>query len=122
MLKIVHELMAKVRKQFPEITDDMLCDDGSIFYFNGNDGTQFDWEWNDHLCEFFIFHKESEKGFIKMYINKDGSVESYVYLDQGKAEAIHIPVTEISPAKVRQMKNYLVKNYDNQGRYDSIIE
>ena len=38
------------------IDKDSLEDHGTIFYMNGNDSTLFDFEMNDRLCEFGVFH------------------------------------------------------------------
>ena len=42
-----------------------LLDNGAVFYMNGNDGTDFDWQVNNHLCEFFTYYdNESKRGLI----------------------------------------------------------
>lgn len=76
-------IMQEARRMCPEITDDQLCENGAIYYMNGNDGTRFDWKENNHLCEFFVFHK-NEKGFIKVYINKNNSVDIFIFPDAGR--------------------------------------
>ncbi len=70
------------RKMYPSITDDMLCNNGAIYYMNGNDSTEFDWNMNDRLCEFFVFHKNGY-GFIKACVNKDNSIDMYIFEDGG---------------------------------------
>lgn len=83
------EIEAKIRKYFEnarknmlEITDDMLCDEGDgekVYYMNGNDGTYFDWCCNERLCEFFMFFKSTEMGFIKVFVNNDDTITGYMY-------------------------------------------
>ena len=53
----IERIFKVARKMYPSITDDMLCNNGAIYYMNGNDSTEFDWNMNDRLCEFFVFHK-----------------------------------------------------------------
>ena len=53
----VKEYVNSARAEFPEITNELLDNDGKIYYMNGNDGTDFDWDWNDRLCEFVVFGK-----------------------------------------------------------------
>ena len=70
------------REKYPSITNDMLYTNGSIYYMNGNDGTDFDWNCNDRLCEFYVFHK-NEMGFIKVCVNRNNSINVYIYEDGG---------------------------------------
>lgn len=79
---------AKIRKYIdycrsllPEVTDEELAsEDGDIiFYMNGNDSTSFDWNVNDMLCEFYLFYKDSGMGFVKAIVNKNDTINGYVY-------------------------------------------
>jgi len=70
------------REKYPSITNDMLYANGSIYYMNGNDGTDFDWNYNNRLCEFYVFHK-NEMGFIKVCVNRNNSINVYIYEDGG---------------------------------------
>lgn len=52
----------------------------SIYYMNGNDGTDFDWVMNDRTCEFFVFYDtEANMGYVKAYVTRDGNIEGYVW-------------------------------------------
>lgn len=74
----IKSIFEEVRKEYPNVTNDMLCENGAIYYMNGNDSTPFDWSANDRLCEFGMYHKDGA-GFIKALVNKNGSVNVYVY-------------------------------------------
>lgn len=76
----IEALFADVRKKYP-VDDEKLCDGGKIYYMNGNDSTEFDWSVNDCLCEFMVFWKTSEVGYIKVSVNKSGVANWYVYDD-----------------------------------------
>ena len=78
----IERIFSTARAMCPNITDDMLDTNGAIYYMNGNDGTPFDWDCNDRLCEFYIFHK-NEKGFIKAFVDRDNTVDIYIYEDGG---------------------------------------
>lgn len=78
----IERIIGVARKMCPEITDDMLDAGGAIYYMNGNDSTPFDWNMNDRLCEFYVFHKD-ERGFIKAMVNSDSSIDVYIYADGG---------------------------------------
>ena len=78
----IERIIKVAREKHPNITNDMLYDNGSIYYMNGNDGTDFDWDYNDRLCEFYVFHK-NEMGFIKVCVNRNNSINVYIYEDGG---------------------------------------
>ena len=61
------------------VDNDILVDDGAIFYMNGNDSTPFDWEVNGRTCEFMTFYKDGEMGMCKVWISKDGKLEGYCF-------------------------------------------
>lgn len=87
LIQKVKDYFAEARKLMPEVTNDMLCDEGDgekIYYMNGNDGTDFDWSANDRLCEFFMFYKSTEMGFIKVYVNSNDTMDGYVYKEEYK--------------------------------------
>lgn len=67
----VMKVIEDTRKKYPQITDDMLYGRGAIYYMNGNDGTFFDWTVNDRCCEFFVFYRSTELGFIKLFVNSN---------------------------------------------------
>lgn len=66
MGKIACEVREKVvdyinkAKEKYNISNDMLLENGSIYYMNGNDGTAFDWDCNDVTCEFICFYKTTD--------------------------------------------------------------
>lgn len=52
IISILRLYIEFMRKEYPEITDAMLCtedSDENIFYMNGNDGTSFDFAVNNRL-------------------------------------------------------------------------
>ena len=91
--RIINEVIQyinKARAAFSEITDDMLCDNGGIFYMNGNDGTDFDWKANGRCCELFLFYKTTELGFIKVFVNSDNTMSGYAYLNEDSGDPIEL--------------------------------
>lgn len=78
----IERIFKVARSMCPSITDDMLDSNGAIHYMNGNDGTRFDWNCNDRLCEFYVFHK-NEMGFIKALVNRDNVINVIIYEDGG---------------------------------------
>ena len=96
MLEKVINFITEVRNQFPDVKDTDLEDNGEIFYMNGNDGTDFDWEVNDRLCEFGIGVADGSVYAFKCLVNRDGSAEVYCY-----------PHGESSPVKTVKNLNLL---------------
>ncbi len=54
--QVLDYIKSSIRDRFSEITDSMLIENGTIFYMNGNDGTNFDFDMNDRTCEFVNMH------------------------------------------------------------------
>lgn len=120
-IKEVINFVNKVRKNYPQITDDLLCEDGAIYYMNANDGTEFDWEVNDRLCEFYLFYKENEYGFLKVLVNSDNTIDGYVYLEKGFGKPIKIEEEEL----FYSAENLYYQMYDNadcENKYDEKLE
>lgn len=110
-----------IRKQYPDITNDMLDTNGAIHYMNGNDGTDFDWDVNDRLCEFYVFHK-NEYGFIKVLVSKNGEMSAYVYLDNGFASAIEVEPRYLYADDVEDLCKVLYRNADCESIWDEPID
>lgn len=110
-----------IRKQYPDITNDMLDTNGAIHYMNGNDGTDFDWDVNDRLCEFYVFHK-NEYGFIKVLVSKNGEMSAYVYLDNGFASAIEVEPRYLCADDVEDLCKVLYRNADCKSIWDEPID
>lgn len=78
----VIDYIYEAMKLRPQYTKDMLYTEDSdsvIFYMNGNDGTDFDWDCNGRACEFMVFFKETEMGFIKVCVNSDDTITGWLY-------------------------------------------
>lgn len=54
--QVLDYIKSNIRDRFPEIKDDMLIENGVVYYMNGNDGTSFDFDMNDRTCEFVNMH------------------------------------------------------------------
>ena len=78
VLDAIKDLMEEA-KTLAGVKDEVLLDDGAIYYMNGNDGTDFDWNANDRSCEFYSYYKEDEMGFCKIWVTRDNKLEGYYY-------------------------------------------
>ena len=116
MLKQIVDIMEEVRSEYPIIGNEL---DGKIYYMNGNDGTDFDWNCNGRTCEFMVFH-ENEMGYIKLTVNKDNSVNVYVYQDGGMMPtAERVMFYDENPI---ELANLLYRVFDMHGLWDESIE
>ena len=121
----IKKYIEDIRKNYPEITDDMLYTDGTnefIFYMNGNDGTPFDYSANDRLCEFMLFYKETEMGFIKIIINTDNQMYGYLYLDKGYASPIKLNKVDLGIGSALLLATLMNLQADKKGLYDKPID
>ena len=124
MKNVINKLVSYIedaKKTHPEITPDKLVENGAIYYRNGNDGTKFDWRENHRTCEFMCFYKTTDLGFIKVFIQSDGNMVGYIYLDEGKGEIIKIKPEFIGITEAENFKDYLNLKADLFGLWDKDI-
>lgn len=86
IIEEIKNIFADIREKYPLITDKDLHNKGAIFYMNGNDGTDFDWNVNGRCCEFYMYH-ENEIGFIKLCVNVGDTYTAYVF-PNGEMKAV----------------------------------
>ena len=88
---------------------------------NGNDGTDFDWDCNNRVCEFMKFYKSTEYGLIKVFVKRNGKIDGYLYKEEGKAQGIELKPIYITENQAKKFMEYLMENYDKKGLWDSIV-
>lgn len=118
--KVIH-YFEHIRKQYLEITDDMLLDNGAIYYMNANDGTDFDWFMNGRLCEFMMFYKSTDRGFIKVFVDNDDTISGYLYLNEGLDKGIELQKAHIGDYDALYLASLLNRYADQENLYDSDI-
>lgn len=116
MLNQIVEIVNEIREEYPIIGNEL---DGKIYYMNGNDGTDFDWECNDRLCEFMVFH-ENEYGYIKLNVNKDNTIDVYVFADGGMKPTVELEKTY--KGNVKDFERFMMRKFDNRGLWDESID
>lgn len=110
------------QKYMPSVSDEDLCDNGAIYYMNGNDGTDFDWNCNGRVCEIMQFYKITELGLLKVYPHSDGYIYGYIYGDEGRGEAIELEPEFIGIKETEKIKDYLEARFDDNELWDEIIK
>ena len=116
----IKTVFVDIRKKYPFITDDDLDKNGAIYYMNGNDGTDFDWNANDCTSEFYMYHK-NEIGFIKLYVNKNDTYTAYVY-PNGEMSAVETVRGNLEKGDSLYLAALLYRKADSEYIYDDIIE
>ena len=74
-----------IEQYLPEVKEEMLEENGKLYYMNDVDGTIFDWRMNERLCEFMSFYNNSGMGAIKINVLASGLVNVYIYKDCAKS-------------------------------------
>lgn len=103
MIAEIREYFVEARKLVPEIGDEKLLSEGQnefIFYMNGNDGTDFDFVENCRVCEFMMFYKSTENGFIKVCISTEGIIDGFIYNEDTRLS--QLPMIVLEPKKFSQ--------------------
>lgn len=118
------DYIINIREQYPEVKSETLDNGGAIVYANGNDGTDFDFECNERLCEFMIYHGKElgEVGFIKCCVDKWGDVTTYVY-PNGELKPVKTFEDEIfTENEVLTMRKILLSEADGRMKWDEYLE
>ena len=116
----IERIFNVARSMCPNITDDMLDSDGAIYYMNGNDSTPFDWNCNNRLCEFYVYHK-NEIGFIKVFVNSDNTIDVYIYEDAGMRPTYKF-TEEMENLKASSFANLMNYIADDNNLWDKPID
>lgn len=120
--QVLDYIKENIRNRFPEITDNMLIENGTVYYMNGNDGTNFDFDINDRTCEFMSFYKSSNYGFFKVYVTRRGVIDGYAYLEEGHGEAIRLEPKHVGAEEAKEFARALQLSADNLKKWDCNIE
>lgn len=118
--KEIERIFKVAREMCPNVTDDMLDTNGAIYYMNGNDSTPFDWNCNNRLCEFLIFHK-NEMGFIKVFVDSDNTIDVCIYETDDAMKPTYKFTEEMEKVKANSFANLMNYIADDNGLYDKPI-
>ena len=119
IIEKIKTVFAEIREKYPLITDEDLHSNGAIFYMNGNDGTDFDWNANEHTSEFYMYH-ENEIGFIKLYVNKGDTYTAYVF-PNGEMSATETIRGDLDKCDSLYLATLLYRKADREYIYDANI-
>lgn len=120
IIEKIKNVFADIRERYPLITDEDLLENGVIYYMNGNDGTDFDWNANGNTSEFYMYHK-NEIGFIKLYVNNDDTYTAYVY-PNGEMKAVETIKGDLDEGDSLYLAALLYRKADREYIYDEAID
>lgn len=98
-----------------------LDGNGAIYYCNGNDGTDFDYETNGRTCEFYTYYNNGD-GAIKCFIT-ESNIEAYIFPEDnpyGK-EYKHIISPLDNAFSLYELAQALFEAYDLKGKFDEKV-
>lgn len=126
------EYIEKARNLHPEIADGLLLKDSedafglpyTVYYMNGNGGTDFDFNVNGRTCEFMVFYKDTKRGFLRVWANDDDTISGYCYANGefmplevgGTLETVKIP-----EGSAEKFAYKLQKAADDKGLFDNPV-
>ena len=121
LLQQVCDFLEEARVKHGVLKKD-LEKNGSVIYANGNDGTDFDWEANNRLCEFGYGVKDGSVWAFKLLLNRDGLAEIYCY-PNGESSPIDTLTKQIMTSDgAFELKNLMQKNADDKEMWDCTLE
>lgn len=118
-LQKVVDFLNEAKRKYP---DSELGNGGSIIYANGNDGTDFDWECNERLCEFGFSHVGEDVWAFKCYVYNDGEAEIYCYPNGEMKPVETIKKSILSKDDVEWLYEIMIHEADEAGKYDMPLE
>jgi len=106
-----------------KVSMSQLYNNGEIVYYNGRNGTWFDWDINGKSSWFTVcFNDKKRMGYISIAILKDGAVEGYKWGNYGKDEAESISIGHLNDEDKEYLLRLLLQQADDKGIFDVSIE
>lgn len=121
VIKNIVELLEEARNKFGIRKED-LEKNGAVIYANANDGTDFDWEANDRLCEFGYGTKDGGVWAFKLCISRYGDAVVYCYPHGESSSVEEIERNLASPQEMAELKKIMEKCADDRCRYDCTLD
>lgn len=121
ILNDIIDYIEEIRSHYPNIADDVLLDNGTIKYMNGDDGTDFDWDMNHRCCEFCLLFKESKRIFIKVLVFSNDTMVGYAFEDADYDSGEKMERTELESGDALFLASLLVQEADEKNLFDADI-
>lgn len=100
-----------------------LYNNGEISYYNGRNGTLFDWQMNGKTSGFDVcFNDEEQMGYISIAVHKNGEVSGYKWGNYGKDKAKDVSLGNLSTEDAEYIVRLLLQQTDDKGIFDIPID
>ena len=102
-----------------KVSMSQLYNNGEIVYYNGRNGTWFDWNINERSSWFTVcFNDAKIMGYISIAIFKDGTVSGYKWGNYGQDEAENVSLGKLNIQDVEYFLRLLLQQTDDKGIFD----
>ena len=100
-----------------------LYNNGEIVYYNGRNGTWFDWDVNHKTSWFTVcFNDNNRMGYISVAVHKNGDIMGYKWGNYGKDEAEKISLGKLSIEDTEYFVRLLLQQTDDKNIFDINID
>lgn len=113
-----------IKEYLPEVKLSDLEENGTVYYMNGNNGTEFEWYVNDHLPSFMVFYNDKQNlGAVKLSIFTDGGVDIFIYGDKGNTIVKEVKTSiEVLENELLNLAIILKSEADDKMIWDASID
>ena len=113
-----------INEYLPELKPSDLEENGTVYYMNGKNGTQFDWYVNAHLPSFMVFYNDEQNlGAVKLSIYTDGQVILYIYGDKGNKVIKEVKTSiEVAENELFNLAVILKSEADDKSIWEASID
>jgi len=121
MFKLLERLCDFIEEIKVKYPDTPLERGGDIEYANGNDGTDFDWGVNEHLCEFGCGYDDGRVWAFKVLIDTEGEAVCYCY-PNGEPKPVEIIKKQLlTSSEMKAFYEYMLNTYDRKHHWDCFV-
>lgn len=128
MNRILNEIKEIIKQNIneylPEIKSSDLEENGTVYYMNGKNGTEFDWYVNEHLPSFMVFYNDEQNlGVAKLLIYANGEVILYIYGDKGNKVIKEVKTSiEVAENELFNLAVILKSEADDKSIWEASID
>lgn len=128
MNRILNEIKEIIKQNIneylPEVKPSDLEENGTVYYMNGKNWTQFDWYVNAHLPNFMVFYNDEQNlGAVKLSIYTDGQVILYIYGDKGNKVIKEVKTSiEVAENELFNLAVILKSEADDKSIWEASID
>lgn len=128
MNRILNEIKEIIKQNIneylPEIKSSDLEENGTVYYMNGKNGTEFDWYVNEHLPSFMVFYNDEQNlGAAKLLIYANGEVILYIYGDKGNKVIKEVKTSiEVAENELFNLAVILKSEADDKSIWEASID